>query len=176
MKLSDLFEDLNINQLHQNIQRGFPKTKKRQHVTHEVNVNNIHFKIDTNQKILSINANTSTSGTGNKHTPMLALKDVNFQAPQSGQNVEIQGADGQKQSITPVKLNINNVMVACDCEDYIKRFAPYNVQNNCHLGQPPAPYTRKTTTYPEVNPKHLPGMCKHIIKIVEVLKQKHILI
>jgi hypothetical protein len=175
MKLIDILEDLNLNQLHQNIQRGFPKTKKRQHVTHEVNANNVHFKIDTDKKLLAISADTTTSSSGNKHTPMMVLQDVMFQAPQSGQNVEVVGEDGTKQSITPVKLNVNNVLVACDCEDYIMRFAPFNVQQNCHLGNPPAPYTRKTTTYPEVNPQHLPGMCKHILKIVEILKQKRIL-
>lgn len=175
MKFSDwLAEDKTIPQLQQHIQQGFPNTKKRQHATHEVRITKLQYLPITNKEILRITANT-TSTNGNPHKQILDLQNVNFQPPNSGNNVVIQDLGGHPHSITPVVLNINNVKVYCDCEDYQMRFAHYNIENNCHIGPPPAPYTRKTDTRPEANPNHVPGLCKHLLAVVSDLKQQKVL-
>lgn len=177
MRLSEIVvlnEDQTIPQLHQHIQQGFPNTKRRQHVTHEVRVTGIQYTPMLQNGILRINSST-TSNNGNAHTQALDIRDINFQPENSGNNVTIQDNSGRSHSVTPAKLNVSTVAVYCDCEDYQMRFANFNIQNNCHLGPPPPRYIRKTTTRPPANPNQVPGMCKHIIKVTDELKQLGIL-
>ena len=94
----------------------------------------------------------------------------------SGANVKITSSDGTEHSITPVTLNVTNVGCYCECSDYQHRFAHFNIQNGCHIGPPPQDYIRKTDTRPEVNPLHVPGLCKHLLKVVETLQEKRILL
>ena len=169
-----LMEEKTIPQLQRHIQQGFPNTKKRQHATHEVQISKLQYLPITNKDILRITADTLTDN-GNRHKLIMDLQNVNFQPPNSGNNVTVTDLGGYKHSITPVILNINNVKVHCDCEDYQMRFAYYNIQNNCHIGPPPAPYTRKTDTRPEANPSHVPGLCKHLLKVAEDLRRQQIL-
>lgn len=55
----------------------------------------------------------------------------------------------------------SEVKVKCTCPDYYYTFEYYNQKHNALVGKH-KPYIRKTTTYPERNPQHIPGVCKHI--------------
>ena len=59
----------------------------------------------------------------------------------------------------------NRALVRCDCKDYYFTASYWNFRNGCQWGPPAKPYIRKTTTYPERNPMHIPFMCKHIFFI-----------
>lgn len=61
------------------------------------------------------------------------------------------------------------VKVRCSCRDFYFRFAAWNHQKGALFGRIPPKYVRKTTTRPEVNPKHIPGICKHIQLAAKVL-------
>ena len=176
MKLSEIvvLEDQTIPQLHQSIRRGFPKTKKRQHVVHTVSITKLQYTPDTKQDKLTVISSTVTSD-GQPHNQMMEVRNVNIQPPNSGNTSKIVDREGLEHSITPAKLNISNVGVFCDCEDYQFRFAQYNIQNNCHIGPNPQNYVKKTDR-PPVNPSRVPGMCKHIIKVSDELKDQGILI
>lgn len=176
MKLKDLFEELTLTQLLQKTKQGFPKTKRRQHITHNVNVTGMKVKTNVPARTLQVSASTTSVDSGNKHTPTILLQDVEYLTGKKIDKVRVKGTNGISYSLVPVKLNINNSRVACDCEDYRYRFAYYNTQNNCHFGNPPEPYQRKTQDYPEANPQHVPGMCVHIIKLSNVLKKQGILL
>ena len=56
----------------------------------------------------------------------------------------------------------NTVKVNCSCSDFYYTFGYYNWRTQTLFGKKPIPYQRKTTTRPERNPQHLPGLCKHI--------------
>lgn len=164
----ELFEDLTIPQLSQSTERGFPDTTKRQHVTHEVRVNNIQYMPFTSNNILKV-VTTTTSNNGNGHNQMVELRRVQFEPSDTPTNATFKAKDGQDYHILPLKTSVSTVGVACDCEDYIMRFASFNLNNNCHVGPIPPKYIRKTTTRPPANPLKQPGMCKHLIKVVEEL-------
>jgi hypothetical protein len=177
MKLSEivvLSEDATIPFLRQEIERGFPDTKKRQHATNEVRIQRLQYTPILQRDILKINS-TTNSNNGNTHTQVIEIRGVNFQPPNSGKTTSITDVSGEEQAITPAALNTSNVGVFCDCEDYQKRFANLNIRNNCHVGPPPQNYVRKTTTRPPVNPMNVPGMCKHVIAITDDLKRLRIL-
>ena len=169
MKIYELFEDLTIPQLQQSTQQGFPDTKKRQHATNEVRVDHFKYTPYKGNNILRIETITG-SNNGHKHKLLIDLRNVKFEGGDNERNVTVTSGDGQETSLQPVPLNTTNVGVACDCPDYIMRFAAYNLNNNCHIGPVPPRYVRKTTTRPEANPNHVPGCCKHLLRAIEDLR------
>ena len=73
-------------------------------------------------------------------------------------------SDHKNVFITPILDN--RIQVFCQCPDYYFTWSYWNWKNHCHFGRRPRKYIRKTTTYPERNPKHVPGMCKHLLHLV----------
>lgn len=61
-----------------------------------------------------------------------------------------------------IDLHNDLVKVRCDCHDFRWRFAYYNRQHDALYGATPPPYTPVSNRGP-VNPRHLPGCCKHIM-------------
>ena len=74
------------------------------------------------------------------------------------------------------RRNRNKIMVRCTCPDYYFTWSYYNWRKGCLYGNKPKPYIRKTTTYPERNPKHLVGACKHVWMIIDKLRQERFII
>lgn len=65
----------------------------------------------------------------------------------------------------------NFVRVRCSCMDFRFRFAWEDKAVQALYGGRPARYTRKPgSTRPEVNPKHIPGMCKHIYQAAKSIE------
>jgi hypothetical protein len=175
MKLFELFEDHTIPQLQTSIEQGFPNTKKRQHATGEVRVTNNTYTPFTNQKVLRVEAHTQ-SNSGEQYNQFIDLRNITYEYSSNSSNVPIEAVDNHEYYVQPIQLNTTNVGVFCTCPDYQMRFAAYNMQNNCHIGPPPARYVRKTENRPEVNPDHVPGMCKHLLKVTDQLRQDGIVI
>lgn len=173
MLLSELFEDATIPQLQQSIEQGFPDTKKRQHATNEVQVTAYQYIPRTNVKQLQVVSNTS-SQSGGRYNQVIVLRDVQYDMAESATNVSIDRG-GKKFFVEPVPFNTTNVAVSCNCPDYIMRFAYTNAENNCHVGPLPKQYVRKTTDRPSANPNHVPGMCKHLLKMSEDLQRTGLL-
>lgn len=70
------------------------------------------------------------------------------------------------------RRNKNKIMIRCTCPDFYFTWSYYNWRKSCLYGNKPKPYIRKTTTYPERNPKHLVGGCKHVWMVLDVLRQE----
>lgn len=73
-----------------------------------------------------------------------------------------------------MSMGSDPVKVRCDCHDFRWRFAYYNKKNDSLYGAEPPPYKR-VTNRPPVNPKKLPGMCKHLLNVVKHMKQNGVL-
>lgn len=68
--------------------------------------------------------------------------------------------------------NQNYVRVRCSCKDFRFRFSWEDKAAGALYGGKPASYTRKPgSTRPEVNPEHIPGMCKHIWQAAKSLER-----
>ena len=66
------------------------------------------------------------------------------------------------------------VQVRCTCPDFRFVWSWWDNSVQSLLG-PPKRYTRKTTTRPEANPPHAPGLCKHLIEFSLRLNQEGII-
>ena len=79
---------------------------------------------------------------------------------------------GKHSHIKPMSTSSSIVKVRCDCHDFRWRFAYYNFQNGALYGATPPPYTPVAgSTRGPVNPRHLPGACKHIMAAFNSLRE-----
>lgn len=172
-RLKDVYEDT-INDLETGTIAGFPDTKKRQHVTGTVSVNNLKFVAYEESHALQITA--AVTSAGHRYDAAMAFSDVQFEPNDSLDVVSFQGSDNTTHHIYSVSTVINNAQVRCTCLDFYFRFADQDYQNGSLLGAAPQPYRRKTNTRPPANPTNTIGMCKHLIKLADKLKDMNILV
>lgn len=67
------------------------------------------------------------------------------------------------------------VQVRCQCKDYYFTWQYYNKSVKSLAGGSFPKYVRKTTTWPERNPLHVPGYCKHVHQFMKKLTDNKIL-
>ena len=157
-----------VPQLTSNIERGFPETKKRQHATGEVVTANVSYMPYIGMKMLHVKAMSTSNG--HQYQQALQFNGVAFENEDTDQNATFQASDGVDYHVQPLELTGHNVKVRCNCLDFHYRFANYNAQDKSLVGKPPPLYQRKTDR-PPVNPSRVPGMCKHLLKLVEMLQR-----
>lgn len=171
--LQQLNEESTYNDLVTNITTSFPTTRKRQHATNEVNIQHIDIVPYLGTKMMHVRA-ISNGSTGQQYQQAIQFLNVVFNQTKTPENVEFIASDGKTYYVMPVDLNNHNVKVRCNCLDFYHRFAHWNHADRSIVGRAPVPYQRKTTTRPEVNPDHVPGMCKHLLKVVQDLQRRGI--
>lgn len=57
----------------------------------------------------------------------------------------------------------------CSCADYYFTWQFWNSTHRALFGRKYPKYIRKTTTRPERNPNHIPGLCKHQLTLIDKL-------
>ena len=122
---------------------------------------------------LSFNDVDNSFLINNKQIIVLSLKQIIFEPEDAASNTTFRGADNNEYHIQPIPLNGSNVRVRCNCLDFYYRFAAWNAGDNSLQGRPAPPYNPKGER-PPVNPTRVPGVCKHVIKVVDRLKQGRI--
>ncbi len=177
-----LNEDDTYNNLYGNIVWAFPHTRKRQHIAYRVNIGNLTFVSAIPSKTLTVNA--IAYDTGSRYNTTIIFNNILYhkdeeknqenqekqENQENQQGIIIQTTNNGEQTIDPIDLHQTNVKVKCNCLDFFYRFATWNGARNSLIGPVPPPYF-KTTNRPPVNPHQVPGVCKHIIKTVETLRQ-----
>lgn len=166
--LQQLAEASSVPDLEQNIVRGFPNTRKRQHATGEVTISNVQFIPYIGMKMLHVKS-VSSSSSGGQYTQALQFLRVAFENEDTETNATFKASDNTDYHVQPLSLTGHYVKVRCNCLDFHYRFANYNLQDKSLIGKPPPLYQRKTNR-PPVNPDQVPGMCKHLLKLVETLQ------
>jgi hypothetical protein len=106
----------------------------------------------------------SEVGAGNYNTYLLA-KGVEV-SDEKDKEHRVALTDGK--FMGHIEYRKSEVKVRCDCPDFRWRFAWYNDKQKALYGVRPPPYKRKTDR-PPVNPRQLPGMCKHLFSMVKIL-------
>jgi hypothetical protein len=120
---------------------------------------------------LLIKANTKT--TGNTYTTSILFNDVKFVEPDTRFAIEIL-TKGDKLYILPIKRRESDVLVSCTCLDFYYMFSVWNHKDTSLYGDAPEPYIKKTDS-PLRNPRRVPGVCKHILRLSDILIQERVL-
>ncbi len=166
--LSILNEDSSYRELFHDIERGFPRTTKRQHSTDTVVVTQTEYIAYPSSKALQISAQVRSNGR--VYEPTILFLNVEYENEDTQGNVTFMASDGKEYSVLPISLTNTNVKVRCTCLDFYHRFSTWNFKDNSLFGPRMPPYRRKTRNRPPVNPMKVPGLCKHIIKTFGALR------
>ena len=161
----NLFETT-YTQLLTNIERSFD-TNKRQNIADTVNVSRLSYTPFVDNDSLVIKADAYSQGS-TVYKPTIQFFNVEFTDENTG-DVNFIGNDTQEYYIKKIGLNNNDVKVGCNCMDFHHRFAMWNHNDGSHYGEKPDVYIKKTDR-PPVNPLKVPGVCKHIVKLVDKIK------
>ena len=166
-------EEATLDQLQRDTIRGFPGTKARQNATHTVQITQKTYTPFEPSHALLVKA--VANNQGRVYYPEMFFEEVVYEDEDTPNNVTFTGTDGEMHHIQPIQFQRNNTRVKCTCLDFHYRFAQTNARSDSLYGEPPPPYQRKTTTHPPANPMRVPGLCKHLIKLVEDLRRDKIL-
>lgn len=162
MKLSYLLESSLID-LHQSAVEAFPRTRMRQYATHPIVITNLRWTPFLGMKTLFVKG--LAQHEGREYNPIIVLKKVNYK----GGEITITASDGQEYSFDKLSLEQTDVVVRCNCPDFYWRFNYYNHKDKSLYGSKRGPYESQGGA--PANPRELPGMCKHLMKTVTVLKE-----
>lgn len=165
--LQQLNEDSTEDQLDTNIRTAWPNTTKRQNATGEVVINNIQYIPYVGMKMLHVKSTSQSNG--HNYNQALQFVKVVFENADTDENVTATATDGTEFHCQPIDLTVHNCKVRCGCLDFYYRFSFQNSGDRSLVGRAPPLYQRKTTTRPSVNPTNVPGLCKHLLKLVEML-------
>jgi hypothetical protein len=162
--------EITIPKIRDENQRGFPDTKKRQHLAHLVNAANLTLIPYKPSSVLKATAKSVSNG----HQYDTEMEFSNVDYSDTGR-VLFRGSDNENYRINPISIRSEDVKISCECMDFQFRFANLHNNNDSLLGDPPPPYI-KTTDRPPVNPLQVLGACKHILALADKLRNHRILV
>jgi len=177
-----LVERSSFSALQQNAQGKVPTPDGRAKSANASNINIGQMDIVpyVGTKVLDIkgaaqNTNSQTKGQSTSmHYPKIIFNNVEFEEEDTANNISFKAKDGNEYHVSPIVLTQNTVRVSCDCLDFKWRFQYYNVTDrSAAIPKAPKPY-QPTTNKGPVNPAKVPGVCKHIIALVDVLKKSRL--
>lgn len=125
--------------------------------------------VGTKSVLISLRAWGVTQASLHNITLLFSGVDIKTEDPQSTNYFQIQ-YDGKMYWIQKLDKFRHPLTSRCTCADEFFTFAWWKAQAGCLYGPRPRPYQRKTTTYPQRNPQHLIGCCKHVYNAWEVLR------
>jgi len=165
-------EEVTLTDLERNIVFGFPNTKKRQHATDPVVIAELKLTPYTNSTDLLADAVAKSNESGKTYDPKVLFLDVVFQDEDTGDNITFTGSDGDIHNMTPISLSKSNVKVRCNCMDFYRRFASWNGSKGALFGKTPLPHQKVPgSNRGPANPEKVPGLCKHVIKTVQAMRE-----
>jgi hypothetical protein len=149
------------------------KDSPRDQNANKVQIQEVNLIPSLQNKTLTAKARTRTSDKF--YETIIVFSGVQYFDEGGHGRQEIQVTDGSTYFIDPIRPYKSNVKVRCTCLDFYFRFSVWDQRDDALTGEPPEPYQRKTDSYPPVNPSKVSGLCKHIIKLTNYLKQQRII-
>lgn len=164
----DFLNESSFDDLFRSSVRAFPKTTKRQHAVDPIVIEELRWTPFKGMKTLFIKGHARNE---DKHyNTLLLFKNVDY----SKNDIRITGSDGLIHELGKLSLENTDILVRCNCADFNWRFNFYNHTDKSLYGRKRAKY--EGSIGPPANPSHLPGMCKHLMKTVYVLRDSGIFV
>lgn len=160
-----------LSDLYQSAVEAFPHTTKRQYAVDPVEVKSISWLPYLGMRTLLCRALIESNGR--EYNSLVLFRGVNFFPNRHPELIEITDQDGQHHFVERMFNDINNVNVRCNCPDFRWRFRYYDHLDHSLYGNKGARY--QSQGGPPANPKELPGMCKHLMKVMQNLNDAGLL-
>lgn len=174
-RLVDALQETPVGVLQQNTLNFQPPSKKRQFAVAPIQVRSLVLVPSRGQRdqgTLKVEA-TVINGP-NQYDSTILFHDVNYEDADRPDNITFTGYDKREYHIMPINLAQSDAEVRCTCLDFYFTFSKWNQQDKSLYGEPPEPYTPKTNRAGR-NPMHKPGLCKHLLKVVQELRNERVI-
>lgn len=166
-----LLLETSLSQLTARAERAFPDTKKRQHATDPISL--IDLTLIPQRGSLLAKADVR-GDSGKIYNTLIQFMKVRYNPPEGSPNVVFKAAD-EEYTITPISEHATDCKVRCTCLDFRFRFALNNFADQSLYGRKPKEYQPKRgSNRGPVNPTRAPGVCKHIIAVIDELRAAHL--
>ena len=110
------------------------------------------------------------------HVPQISFLDIGFvKKKDAAHPIPFKAPSGYLYLSQSISAK-TKVQVRCNCSDYRFTWFMWNKEKGSHYGRGFPPYERVTDTRPERNPVHSPGICKHLMGLLTVLRDKGVLV
>jgi len=171
MRFKDICNEATLIDLYQSTVEAFPNTTKRQYATDPIKIVKLEWTPFLGVKTLFIKGHATNEGSF--YMPMVLFKAVNYKEKIGKDVVELHTHKGEQVFLEKLNFFDNDVLLRCNCADFNWRFTHWNSVNKSLYGRDRKKYEAKH--FPgSANPKELPGMCKHLIKTIKVLRESGI--
>jgi hypothetical protein len=150
-----------IPELYDSTVDAFPGTRKRQHATGEVDISGIQWTPFLGMGTLLVRS--VATNESRVYRPLILFKGVSY----AGGGFSFKASDDERVYEALIRED-SDVLVRCQCKDFNFRFCHYDYIERSLQGPNRKIYSGFNGTH-RANPKELPGMCKHILKLVEEL-------
>ncbi len=143
-------------------------TTKRHHIADQVQlVGGFQaVKLDGSRIVFQSKTNTG-------HAPK-----VSFDYEETTNGTQVVTQDGTDLSIRPKSSTTDDILVSCNCEDFFYRFATVNSENGVLFGNIERVYVPKGTrklSQQEYPISSQPAICKHVIKLTDLLRAQQVI-
>lgn len=170
-RILNQLNETTYSELERNVMSFTPQSKKRQYVVTPVQIAQLTLIPYAQNGALETKA--LAHGETGHYEPQMVFSEVEYQDEDTPENVTFMAPDGQDYHIIPIDLAKNNVKVRCTCLDFRWRFAIYNEKGGSLYGPGPGVYQKRTQRPPN-NPRGVPGLCKHLMKLVIELRNSQV--
>jgi hypothetical protein len=173
-RIEQMIAETSAGQLRNNTLQFQPPSKMRQNAMAPVQVRSmilVPMRGQRDNGQLKVEA-TIMNGP-NQYDSTILFHNVVYEDADRPDNITFVGADKQNYHVVPINLMQDNAEVRCTCLDFYFTFSKWNNQDKSLYGPPPEPYTPKTQRAPR-NPSRKPGLCKHLLKVVQELKNERL--
>lgn len=164
-----LWIESSLKDLHKSSEDAFPGTRMRQYATQPVRVEHLEWVPFLGVGTLFVKA--TVRNEGRKNESIMLFKGVGY-GDEKGR-IPLVDSSGRKVFLKRLSEAEDEVLVRCSCGDFFNRFNYYNSLNGSLFGRKRRKYEGKGLW--EANPKGLPGICKHLMKMAVVLRESGLL-
>lgn len=167
-----LWLEASLEDLYKGAEKAFPETRKRQFSTDTIVVENLYWVPFQGVKTLFVKA--TVKNEGRKHESIILFKGVKYKEREGRGAVPLRTSTGKEVFVEQISAREDDVLVRCSCKDFYWRFLHFNKNEGCLYGRDRAKYEALKNPGSS-NPNETAGLCKHLIKMVKILKESNLL-
>lgn len=164
-------DETTFTQLYNATIKAFPKTKYRQNDIYSIKVRNVKFVPYQGLNTLFISSLTENIEKNTEYKTIALIKNINYH--KLNNPIKIFDEYGKTILLEKPQIKKNDVLIRCNCKDFMWRFNFYNSKDNSLYGRTRKKYESKSSL--SVNPSKSIGVCKHLMKLFEHLLSKRVI-
>lgn len=169
MEFSNWLNESSLNDLYTSAVAAFPKTTLRQHAVDPIRITQLSIVPFIGMKTIYFKG--LAQNEGREYNPIILFKTVRYDS-NSADAIRIVADDGSEHVLDKLSPATNEVNVRCNCPDFYWRFNYYDHLDYSLYGKKRAKYEGNY----RINPKEMPGMCKHLMSMTKALTESGILV